>query len=153
MKFCSKCGAELFDDAAICTKCGRMLEGAAQPSEGIDIAAVDKKQSMKVTVFNFVFAIMAVMTLFFLALSFVWARVYSDLVVGTYDIWVNSSFGLEDDTLIVAMIFSFASFAFGLVSFILTLVERLREEKLFRGIFNLVVGIVLPLFFLFAEVI
>lgn len=29
MKFCSKCGAEMFDDAVICVKCGRPVETAA----------------------------------------------------------------------------------------------------------------------------
>ena len=143
MKFCSKCGAELFDDAAICTKCGRMVEGVTRLSRRSASAEVNEKQSMRVTVFNFVFAIMVIMTLFFLSLSF--ERLVSKWYYYAYDDSVNVP-------AIMALIFSIASFAFGLVSFILTLVERLREEKLFRGIFNLVLGIALPLFLLIAKV-
>lgn len=29
MKYCVKCGAEMFDDAVMCVKCGRMDEGLA----------------------------------------------------------------------------------------------------------------------------
>lgn len=33
MKYCSKCGNELFDDAVICPKCGCMADDAAKPAK------------------------------------------------------------------------------------------------------------------------
>lgn len=45
MKYCSKCGAELVDDAVVCTKCGRLIENtnfsamSNQSSSGITTAA------------------------------------------------------------------------------------------------------------------
>ena len=35
MKYCSKCGAELFDDAVICVKCGCAVESGIQPKAPI----------------------------------------------------------------------------------------------------------------------
>ena len=32
MKYCSKCGNELFDEAVICPSCGCPVEGASQPN-------------------------------------------------------------------------------------------------------------------------
>ena len=50
MKFCSKCGAEIFDDAVVCVKCGRAVETAvpnapvafeeAAPAEPSDLAKI-----------------------------------------------------------------------------------------------------------------
>ena len=35
MKFCSKCGAEMFDDAVICVKCGCPVESVAAPAGAV----------------------------------------------------------------------------------------------------------------------
>lgn len=41
MKYCSKCGSQIEDDAIICTHCGRQIEAIKQPeSSGLSIAAL-----------------------------------------------------------------------------------------------------------------
>ncbi len=44
MKYCSKCGAELNDEAVICTKCGCSVDNSDQPKQqgasGLAIAAL-----------------------------------------------------------------------------------------------------------------
>ena len=39
MKYCSKCGAELFDDAVICTKCGCPVENSVQIAPAVPAPA------------------------------------------------------------------------------------------------------------------
>ena len=69
MKFCAKCGAQLLDEAMICTKCGCMTEGMKMPAiqaerkkaaDGCGITA--KKASGILIIFNFLFGIFAMMT-------------------------------------------------------------------------------------------
>ena len=41
MKYCSKCGAELHDDAVVCTQCGcQVKEMVPEESSGLGIAAI-----------------------------------------------------------------------------------------------------------------
>lgn len=42
MKYCSKCGAELHDDAVVCTQCGcQVKEMVPEESSGLGIAAAN----------------------------------------------------------------------------------------------------------------
>ncbi|MBE6702768.1 MAG: hypothetical protein E7585_05090 [Ruminococcaceae bacterium] len=42
MKYCVKCGAEMFDDAVLCVKCGALVEKSAVPSRGSQGTATRK---------------------------------------------------------------------------------------------------------------
>ena len=155
MKFCTKCGAELLDEAVICTKCGCMVDGARVPAvkapksraDGLlDVA--EKKPSMLLTVFNFAFAVLVVFALFFAIMAIGDGRVKSSLYdanpsIYSVDYQVSSYFYPIDDFMIPALLFSLLSFGTGVFCFVMTLVEKHRGERLFCGIFRFFVGVML----------
>ena len=52
MKYCTKCGNELLDEAVICPKCGCLVEGALQPNTtSEEVASVENKQTLKKAAF------------------------------------------------------------------------------------------------------
>ncbi|MBE6702767.1 MAG: hypothetical protein E7585_05085 [Ruminococcaceae bacterium] len=144
MKYCVKCGAEQFDDAVICTKCGRVIENpttvsrekaqrSTAPSDKLTVAG----PSNKLAAFNFVFSVLVLFTLFFMT----WAIGYGYVKIGSYVSYIYP----DPDIMLVAFLSSVLSFAFGLVSFIITLVERHKGERLFSGITKLIIGVSLVL--------
>ena len=145
MKYCEKCGAELFDDAVICTKCGRMIQAMRAEKRVETELSVDKRPSTLLTVFNFVFSLLAVITLFWMIEAIGYAPVVVDVSRSSYtgNISAHAWFYPKWEFTVLAFIFALASFAFGIVSFVMTLAERHRGERLLAGIFKLVVGILL----------
>ena len=81
MKFCTKCGAELVDEAVICTKCGRMVENQLTPPTApikettLDEPTPQKNPSALLIVSNFVHSLGIALSLFFLFLSVLKAHV------------------------------------------------------------------------------
>lgn len=143
MKYCEKCGAELFDDAVICTKCGRMLETTKEKEK--ELLPLEKKPSTLLNVFNFVFSLLAVITLFWMIEAIGYSYVGVDVSVSSYTGKITSYawFYPESGFTVLAFIFALPSFAFGIVSFVMTLVEKHRGERLLSGVFKLVVGVLL----------
>ena len=149
MKYCEKCGAELFDDAVICTKCGRMLEPTRAEKSGESELLVDKRPSTLLIVFNFVFSLLAVLTLLWMleAVFYSYVDVDVDVSISSYTnkittyayayLWPESGFS------VLAFISALPTFAFGIVTFVMTLVGKHRGERLLSGIFKLAVGALL----------
>ena len=155
MKFCTKCGTELLDEAVICTKCGCMVEGAKAPvvkaprkrADGL-LDVTEKKPSTLLIVFNFVFALLVVFALFFAIMAIGDGRVKSSLYdtnssIYSVDYQVSSHFYPIDDFMIPAFLFSLLSFGTGVFCFVMTLVEKHRGERLFCGIFRFFVSVML----------
>ena len=152
MKFCTKCGAELVDEAVLCTKCGCMVEN--QPTRPIrpttpikavptDTPPLEGKPSTLLIVSNFVHSIAVAISVFFLILSVGWAHVSAHLrtdklgyITGVYAN-VYPAYGL----LIPAIIFSGIAFLFGLLSFVMTLVEKHKGDRVLSSISRLAIGI------------
>ena len=149
MKFCTKCGAELLDEAVICTKCGCMVEGMGAPGakskkqtgNGV-LDATCKQPSAVLSVFNFLFSLFATIALFWILIAVADISWYGS---GSY----YSGYGVTgyvrfySDYIILAGVGALFSFGAALVSFILTLVEKHRGERLFSAISRLVAGILL----------
>ena len=138
MKFCTKCGYELTDEAVICMGCGCIVGGAATPPRQ-ETAASEKpsdRPSVLPAVFNFIFTIVTTLTLGLLILSISALTVY----VSDYgDVYLYPNAVLA----VMAWLCSFSSLAFGVVSFVMSLVKRLGAEKILGGIARFVIGIVL----------
>ena len=146
MKFCTKCGTQLLDEAMICTKCGCMVEDAhrarKQPrvSYQLPSGVVEGKPSTSLAVFGFLFHIFTIISLLFIVLSIKKARMFS---LANY-----AYLRLSEYELTAGLVFSLIAFVFALVSFILTLTEQQRGERLFSGILKLVAGVVLVFAFI-----
>ncbi len=167
MKFCTKCGAELVDDAVICTKCGCIAEfrpiiapnapkaiDAQSPQLRQPACITAEKEQLLLPTFNFVSSVTSAIALFFTVLSTILGRVSSYLSTSIYSKTPNvySYFWLDFELIIACIITSSIAFVCGLVFFILTLVKKQRGEKLFSGITKLVVGCLLLLASIIASV-
>lgn len=147
MKFCTKCGNELLDEAVVCMKCGCAVSNSAQghtaisnhPKVSVDTSTA--KRGKCLNVFNFVFDVSAILYMAMLwisvAYSYVWADIYTTRYSG-YNISVNLY--LEYGCIIIAFILSIVMLGFGITCFSVTLANRHREEKLFAGIKRLIAG-------------
>ena len=142
MKFCTKCGHELVDDAVICLACGCMVGGANAPKKAETSTespeGTPSESSGKLpAVFNFVFTLATMVSGFFLVLSlaFPYAEVWLDAVYVYPQI----------DLAILAWLCSFVSLGFGVASFSVTLAKRLGTEKMLGAIARFIMGVMLSL--------
>ena len=139
MKYCTKCGTQLMDESVICTKCGCMVEGApvraSKPDSNGSLNAALKQPSPLLLIFNFLFALAAILTIVWFSASIVNARV---MIISS-----KPHFWLMEDAIIVTLIGSLITAVVGVVSFVLTLVERLDRERLFGAIIKLCTGLVM----------
>ena len=150
MKFCTKCGAELVEEAVICTKCGCMVveEQAATVKEAkartIDFLNVgERAPSMLLPIFNFVFAVLAAVALFFVVLAFGAAHIETRVL--SYSGNIYAYYCPDSGFVVASIVFSVFALAFGVLCFVMTLVQKLRGESLFSGILKLVLGVMLLL--------
>ena len=150
MKFCTKCGHQINDDAMICIGCGCMVDSISENGNlelketktGVPQWRPAKKQSILPTVFNFVFSILSILCLFF----FSWSIVYAHIYCGYYD----DFFFLDYDFTILSLIFAFASAVFGIVCFVLTLVKKMELKEIFASITRMVLGLALAILLIIA---
>ena len=154
MKFCIKCGAELVDEAVICTKCGRMVENQLlRPAAPIKVdapavSAIEKKPSTLLIVSNFVHSLGVALSLFFVllsvgAFSYVSAYLTYEYSYGyNYIDGVYAYFRIGYELLIPAIIISGVALLFGILSFVMTLVEKHRGERLFSNISRVLISMI-----------
>ena len=136
MKYCVNCGAELYDEAVVCVKCGR----SAAPSYDFGF---DKRKnpvqndgnSSIVEVFRFISNVLCAISMLFLACSFA----YAEVIEYRYGIF----FYLDYTFATIALISSIVSFGMGLVTFILALAKKQRNEKLFPSVYTWIKTIIL----------
>ncbi len=138
MKFCTKCGHELVDDAVICLACGCMVSGAAAPKREETVAEASSKNPDKLpAIFNFVFTLSTVLSVFFLLLSL--AFPYAEK-------WLDAVYVYPQvDLAIFAWLFSCPSVGFGIAGFSVTLSRHLGTEKTLGAIARFVMGVMLSL--------
>lgn len=145
MKFCSKCGAELFDDAVVCVKCGRAV-GVEKAEEKIDKKdeVPTKKASMLVSVFGFVSTVFTALALFFLFISIF--DCYIDVernYVSVYSTSYSADFYLNARWFCCALISSVGSLGCALTAFIISLAKKQKGERLLLVISRLIFGVLL----------
>jgi len=150
MKFCTKCGAELVDEAVICTKCGRMVENPLKPPTApikeatLGAPASQKNPSALLLVSNFVHSLGVALSLFFLFLSVgsPYITAYFTTNKKDYITGVYANYYPNYSLLIPAIILSGVALLFSIVSFVMTLVERHKAERVFSGISRFVIGLI-----------
>ena len=161
MKYCVKCGNELFDEAVFCTKCGVMLGTHIQPirdvKESVEVKNTDKsKSSILYLVFGFISNILSIASAFFLLLSIRFSyvdcyarsvaeshasstfykysnsiRTYVDTVVDTD---VSGYLYFEEGAVILAFIFSIITLICSVCCLIFALIKRSAIKDIFSAI-------------------
>lgn len=144
MKYCTKCGKELFDEAVMCTGCGSMV--APLPQEETKPAPVktDKKSNI-VSVFNFISVILIAFGVFHLFLALICARVDTDLHFSSdYSYYyLNSYFDPDYDLMASSFALGIIAAGFSLSSLIITSVKRLKLNYILTAIAELVIAALL----------
>lgn len=108
-----------------------------------------KSESILPTLFGFIANMCFALTLFMLILSLFGAHISSHFSGSSsyysYSYNIYSYFYANDGYLGFALVMAICSFGFGVATFIMTLVKRLKGDKLFAGISKLVFGVLLLL--------
>jgi len=151
MKFCEKCGAQLFDDAVLCTQCGRML-GSARPTakkpKSPNKADTDRFCTL-ISAFGFAYSVATAIAWLFLILSIALGPISSSAKVGysskSMYVSVFSDFRPHWELISAATVFSSIAFALALTHFIITLVNQQRGSRFFSSLSKLISSICLAL--------
>lgn len=124
MKYCTKCGTELVDDAVICTACGRMLQPfPTAPVSAPQAPFAPAKKESATSLLNFIAALALALIYFF------WAY---GMTVLSMDI---------DTIVILSFILRLAALALSCVSLCLTAKERQSRGNLYIAILLLTVSV------------
>ena len=161
MKYCTKCGAELFDEAVICVKCGSLVASAQTILQQPKVRknplgeTIEAQLSTLQKIANLVLPLAAYVALFFEFLSIVFGRVSARMSYSSrsqsYN--VSTDFFLNSDLNVVAFLFAILAFAAAITSFYVTIALRHRGEQLFSGMKRLTAGALLFLGALIAVVV
>lgn len=148
MKYCTKCGKELFDEAIMCPNCGCMVQGHNSFSKKIKAKRniPEKKENMKLElIFSFVSDILFAIG-FFLVLN---ALCNPWLYIGgnNYNGYHYGYLYFDETLLILSIIFSGLNVVFNIVSLILYLCSDKEKtlESTLKFISRLVIAILLCL--------
>ena len=127
MKFCTKCGHELYDEAVVCVNCGCMVNAVSNTATvqqtAVPSAPLLNQKDTLPLIMNFVSTITAIFSLFF-------------FLYGFFNYFYRSS-----DFFVAGFIFSLVAFIFGLVGLILSLVKKAGIKSLFSSIAHMVFGL------------
>jgi hypothetical protein len=149
MKFCVKCGVELFDEAVICPKCGCFTPGSDfnLKSDTQQVTKVNSSsgESTLVSMFNFLATITSIIALFMFLCGIFDNAIYLFDQPGEYSDYHDAYFAVNDTFLRWGIIPALTSLCFGVTTFVLSLVKRQRGSKLFSSITKLIVGFLLLL--------
>ena len=154
MKFCTKCGNELMDEAVICTKCGCMIAPAekahpiAPAINAEPVAETTKSTTVAepkiITVFSFIYHCLAAITLFFMGLSVATAYVSSSISSGYYSgYYISSYFYLDEGCSIPAAIVSILAFGISTAKFIITMIKARDLKSVLSATVSLLTSILL----------
>ena len=146
MKFCSKCGHQLVDEAVICTNCGCAVAFPTVRGKSDKEKEISKNKGRAIVeIFNFVFALTIILCLLFVILSFIFAYVDVDI----YETWNNDGYYAWGDyypqplLMLLAMMTTCVTFALSATGFIITLANKLGRESVFSAITRLFLSVVL----------
>ena len=143
MKFCSKCGHQLVDEAVICTNCGCAVAFPTVRGKSDKEKEISKNKGRAIVeIFNFVFSLTIILCLFFVILSFA----YADVDFRIYGNWDHYGYGYympQPVLMLLAMITTCISFALSATGFIITLVNKLESKSVFSASTRLCLSVVL----------
>lgn len=142
MKFCSKCGHELVDEAVVCVSCGRLVEQIIkqEPAEKIKEPVVYSRDcegnsaiNKCANIFSFIYSLAIAFTCGFAILS---AQLGD--VGGTY---YSTYYYYNWDLAVASLVFGCIAFICGVAGFVFTLIGKQRGSKLLSSISRLIIGI------------
>lgn len=141
MKYCSKCGKELSDEAEICMGCGCMVQSTFQRQGRVKASIKMDKETVKklVVILNFVFTITVAFCVFSLLLSVCNASVSS---YSSY-YYRSSYFAVDKAGAIWAFLFSFATLGLSVTSLVFNSVKKMGRDDFFSSISRVVIGLLL----------
>ena len=116
MKYCTKSGHELHDEAIMCTGCGCMIASIPQ-QERATPSINTNKAVLLANVFNFIYSILGIITVSLFA-------------------WGLFIF-FDEDILIVSGVISIGAFVAAVLGFIMTLISKPKINHIFKAITNL----------------
>jgi hypothetical protein len=144
MKYCTKCGKELYDEAIMCTGCGCMVAPLPKQEETKTAPANTNKGASLVSVFNFISVIIIALGVFHLFLALIGARVYTNLsFYNDYNYYLHSSFDPDYDIIASSFALGIIAAGFSLTSLIITSVKRLKLNYILTAIAELVIAALL----------
>lgn len=139
MKYCTKCGAQLMDEAVMCTKCGCMVELVRTPRRQSGVMPSKQKQgafSALLAVANLLYSFFFHLALFAMLISVAEAELVTMSKKPTLT-WLQ----MNEAGLLVAGISSLAMLVFAFLSFIITLVKKREVEAVFPSAARLLVSV------------
>ncbi len=153
MKYCVKCGNQMFDEAVLCVKCGyspyQVSNQKKVPiSEAKNTTTPQKQTSNKqtliflnlVNIFNFVSAFFSILSGFILGLSILFA--YYDIYDSYHNYYVY--WRPNPEIAVAAIVISFIAVACGITSFIFSLLNKTNKiGKLFSTLSMVVLALAL----------
>ena len=129
MKFCSKCGHELVDEAVVCVSCGRLVEQIIkqEPAEKIKEPVVYNGDCESNTGIN--------------KCANIFSFIYSLAIAFTCGFAIFTALLHDWDLAITSLVFGCITFICGVAEFVFTLIGKQRGSKLLSSISRLIIGI------------
>ena len=145
MKFCEKCGHELVDEAVVCTNCG-CIAWSQRDIPSFEVERKIETKNLGINVCNFIFSVLAVLSLFFLFLSIILSNipVYQDVIKGFVSSGSRSTatgyFLPNGGCAAFAILLSMGALLSGITSFILSIAKKAGNEKIFSSITRFIIA-------------
>ena len=173
MKYCTKCGNELFDYAAVCPKCGFMVEQPQTPPQSAPYTQnayaqqtpyaqsnyaqapvapqapiAPQKKSIASTIFCFISDLISIFSVLFLVCGLASVWVDADLYItkySSYGVDVSAYLRYDDSLFVMAMMLAITAFAMALTSLIMAIVKRNGVKAVLASVTRLVLTSTLTL--------
>ena len=138
MKYCSKCGRELFDEAVVCPGCGCAIPAADAKGKKEKVAF---NSFLPLNIVNFLFSILAISALLSMMISIISPHIstYISYYSGTF--YAASYFSPDEAWVLTAFIISCVAMVMGFISVLTSIVgvimKKIRSNYVFSSFTNL----------------
>ena len=128
MKYCSKCGRELFEEAVVCPGCGCALQVADAKGKKEKVVF---NSFLPLNIVNFLFSILAISAMLFMMLSLIFSHVSTFVSYSSYSystFYADSLFYPDVGWAITAFIISCVAMVMGFISVITSIVGVIMKK-------------------------
>ena len=129
MKYCSKCGRELFEEAVVCPNCGCALQAADAKGKKEKVAF---NSFLPLNIVNFLFSILAISAMLFMMISIIFPYIYTYVDYYSYSdsiyFYADSYFFPLFGWAITAFIISCVAMVMGFISVITSIVGVIMKK-------------------------
>ena len=136
MKFCMKCGAQMMDEAIICTGCGCSVVGEQQVIPQRKKKSTLKENQWLVPIFNFISTVLSSFSAFFLVLSVIVGDVSTHVWSYSISSYYYPNFALA----LIAFIISIITLASAAVGLIFSILKRQKGDDFFSPISKVLIA-------------